>query len=137
MKRRLPPPQKKRGGVYYSFVFAHCSLTFSFPSLPPLLSSFFLRIFPVFRCYPLSSSGFFPYFHKRSGFGCRFRRSSDCRCGYYHILWKFILLCLVIEQVAVPFFSLMNVFPRKKIYYILFAGLICLLFAKTIFFMTG
>ena len=59
------------------------------------------------------------------------------RCGYYHILWKFILLCLVIEQVAVPFFSLMNVFPRKKIYYILFAGLICLLFAKTIFFMTG
>ena len=58
------------------------------------------------------------------------------RCGYYPV-WKFILLCLVIEQVAVPFFSLMNVFPRKKIYYILFAGLICLLFAKTIFFMNG
>ena len=30
-----------------------------------------------------------------------------------------------------------DVFPRKKIYYILFAGLVCLLFAKTIFFMNG
>ena len=54
------------------------------------------------------------------------------RCGYDPV-WKFILLCLVIEQVAVPFFFLMEVFSRKKIDYILFAGLICLLFAKTIF----
>lgn len=58
------------------------------------------------------------------------------RCGYYPV-WKFMLFCLVIPQISAAFFSLMNVFPRKKIYYILFAGLICLLFAKTIFFMTG
>ena len=58
------------------------------------------------------------------------------RCGYDSV-WKFMLFCLVIPQISAAFFSLMNVFPRKKIYYILFAGLICLLFAKTIFFMTG
>ena len=45
-----------------------------------------------------------------------------------------MLFCLVIPQISAAFFSLMNVFPRKKIYYILFAGLICLLFAKTIFY---
>lgn len=55
------------------------------------------------------------------------------RCGYYHTLWKFILLCLVIEQVSVSFFFLIEVFPCKKIYYILFAGLVCLIFIKTIF----
>lgn len=55
------------------------------------------------------------------------------RCGYYQILWKFILLCLVIEQVSVSFFFLIEVFPCKKIYYILFAGLVCLIFIKTIF----
>ena len=54
------------------------------------------------------------------------------RCGYYPV-WKFMLFCLVIPQISAAFFSLMNVFPRKKIYYILFAGLVCLLFAKTIF----
>lgn len=59
------------------------------------------------------------------------------RCGYYPV-WKFMLFCLVIPQISAAFFSLMNVFPRKKIcYIILFAGLICLLFAKTIFFMNG
>lgn len=58
------------------------------------------------------------------------------RCGYDSV-WKFMLFCLVIPQISAAFFSLMNVFPRKKIYYILFAGLICLLFAKTIFFMNG
>lgn len=55
------------------------------------------------------------------------------RFGYYQILWKFILLCLVIEQVSVSFFFLIEVFPCKKIYYILFAGLVCLIFIKTIF----
>ncbi len=55
------------------------------------------------------------------------------RFGYYHTLWKFILLCLVIEQVSVSFFFLIEVFPCKKIYYILFAGLVCLIFIKTIF----
>lgn len=55
------------------------------------------------------------------------------RCGYYQILWKFILLCLVLEQVSVSFFFLIEVFPCKKIYYILFAGLVCLIFIKTIF----
>lgn len=55
------------------------------------------------------------------------------RCGYYQILWKFILLCLVIEQVSISFFFLIEVFPCKKIYYILFAGLVCLIFIKTIF----
>lgn len=55
------------------------------------------------------------------------------RFGYYHTLWKFILLCLVIEQVAVSCFFLIEVFPCKKIYYILFAGLVCLIFIKTIF----
>ena len=55
------------------------------------------------------------------------------RFGYYQILWKFILFCLVIEQVSVSFFFLIEVFPCKKIYYILFAGLVCLIFIKTIF----
>lgn len=55
------------------------------------------------------------------------------RFGYYQILWKFILLCLVIEQVSISFFFLIEVFPCKKIYYILFAGLVCLIFIKTIF----
>lgn len=59
------------------------------------------------------------------------------RCGYYHILCKFMLFCLVIPQISAAFFSLMNVFPRKKIYYILFAGLVCLIFIKIIFFMNG
>ena len=58
------------------------------------------------------------------------------RCGYYPV-WKFMLFCLVIPQISAAFFSLMNVFPRKKIYYILFAGLVCLIFIKIIFFMNG
>lgn len=58
------------------------------------------------------------------------------RCGYYQILWKFILFCLVIEQVAVSFFFLLEVFLRKRTYYILFAGLGDLILAKIFFFMT-
>lgn len=56
-------------------------------------------------------------------------------CGYYRIPLKFILFCLVIGQVSVTFFSLTDIFPRKKIYYILFAGLAGLILAKIFFFM--
>ena len=54
-------------------------------------------------------------------------------CGYYHNLGKFVLFCLVIGQISGTFFSLTDIFPRKKIYYILYAGLVCLIFLKTIF----
>ena len=47
-----------------------------------------------------------------------------------------MLFCLVIPQISAAFFSLMNVFPRMKIYYILFAGLGDLILAKIFFFMT-
>lgn len=58
------------------------------------------------------------------------------RCGYDSV-WKFMLFCLVIPQISAAFFSLMEVFSRKKIDYILFAGLVCLIFIKIIFFMNG
>lgn len=58
------------------------------------------------------------------------------RCGYDPV-WKFILFCLVIPQISVAFFSLTGLFSRKKIDYILFAGLVCLIFIKIIFFMNG
>ena len=58
------------------------------------------------------------------------------RCGYDSV-WKFMLFCLVIPQISATFFSLTDLFSRKKIDYILFAGLVCLIFIKIIFFMNG
>ena len=58
------------------------------------------------------------------------------RCGYDSV-WKFMLFCLVIPQISAAFFFLMEVFSRKKIDYILFAGLVCLIFIKIIFFING
>lgn len=62
--------------------------------------------------------------------------SDETRFGYDPV-GKFMLFCLMIPQISVTFFSLTDIFSRKKFDDILFAGLVCLIFIKAIFFMNG
>lgn len=59
----------------------------------------------------------------------------ETRLGYDPV-GKFMLFCLMIPQISVTFFSLTDIFSRKKFDDILFAGLGDLILAKIFFFMT-